>query len=719
MSSTAEIFINCPKGLESLLREEALALGAEQVRETVSGVYASGDESLSYRLCLWSRLANRVLLPLARFDVATADDLYDGVRTIHWPDQFGVQTTFAVDFAGRSDAIRHSGYGAQRVKDAIVDQFQQQTGRRPDVDPGSPGIRINAHLSKGRVTVGLDLSGASLHRRGYRIAMVPAPLKENLAAAILLRAGWPEVLARGGGLIDPMCGSGTLLIEAAMMAADVAPGLMRTHYGFTSWKQFNPALWEEMLSEARERRQTGLAREIPEIRGYDKDSRAVAAAEQNVSEIGLSKVVRVSAKPLSALKKPTHRQIAEGLILTNPPYGERWGEIDELRPLYHDLGQLAKAEFPGWTLGVFTGNPDLAGELKLRADKTYNLFNGTIPAKLLIFSLRRATKSSVESGERPEEPSESVRMLANRLQKNEKRLKSWIAQNNISCFRLYDADIPEYAVAIDFYGDWIHVQEYAPPSSVDPRLARRRLGEVRKALNHLYPNRRDRIVFKERRRQSGDDQYQPLTSWDRKGGGFVVTEGPARVEVNLTDYLDSGLFLDHRPVREMIRAMADGKRFLNLFCYTAVATVQAALGGATSSLSIDMSNSYLEWAKRNFELNGMDLARHRLLRADCLQWLAGREGQYDLIFLDPPTFSNSKKMTDVLDIQRDHVGLIDHAMALLAPQGTLIFSNNFRRFKIAGELADRYHVEDISGMSIPPDFERNKKIHHCWLIKAR
>ena len=719
MTDNTELFVNCPKGLESLLREEILALGATAARETVAGVYAAGDNALPYRLCLWSRLANRVLLPLASFDVNSADTLYQGAGEIPWHEQFDIDTTFAVDFAGRSNAVRHSKFGAQRIKDAVVDQFQRRTGKRPNVDPRNPDIRINAYLSKGKIAIGLDLSGGSLHRRGYRLAMVPAPLKENLAAAILLRAGWPDVVAGGGGLIDPMCGSGTLLIEAAMMAADIAPGLQREHFGFHAWKGFDAVTWDQLVAEARARRQAGLARPLPEIRGYDKDARAVAAAKENIEAIGLEQVVRVSAKPLSALKQPTHREIVPGLILTNPPYGERWGEIDELRPLYKALGELAKAEFPGWTLGVFTGNPDLAGELRLRSDKTYNLYNGTIPARLLMFSLRDRAEQSAER-DKPRELSDNVRMLVNRLQKNTRRLKSWLKRDAVSCYRLYDADIPEYAVAIDIYGDRIHVQEYAPPVDVDANLARRRLGEVRQALHHLYPESREAMIIKERRRQAGDSQYQPLTSWEAKGkGAFVVTEGPAKVEVNLSDYLDTGLFLDHRPVRQRIREMARGTRFLNLFCYTAVATVQAALGGAKESLSLDMSNSYLDWARRNFDINGMDGARHRLERADCVQWLARATGEYDLIFLDPPTFSNSKKMEEVLDVQRDHVALIDNAMALLAPGGTLIFSNNFRRFKMAEEITGRYQVEDITASTIPPDFERNRKIHNCWLIKAR
>ncbi len=713
-----EWFINCPKGLEGLLADELRALGADAVRETVAGVYAGGDLRFAYSACLWSRLANRVLLPLGRFQVDTAEDLYGAVRSLPWQHHLTADKTLAVTFTGGNEAIRHTQFGAQRVKDAIVDVLQETTGRRPDVDLRQPQVRINAHLAKGKLAVSLDLSGESLHRRGYRVAMVAAPLKENLAAALLIRAGWPEIRARGGALIDPLCGSGTLLVEGAMMATDIAPGLHRARFGFLHWREHDEALWQALYGEALARKERGLAGELPEIRGYDKDTRAVEAALANIAELGLDAVVRVSPKPVTALKKPTHKAIGEGLLISNPPYGERWGEVEALRPLYQALGESARREFPGWRLAVFTGNPDLAGELRLRSDKRYRLYNGTIPAQLLLFELRSEQQQVAEKArgeQRRETLSEGARMFANRLGKNARKLQPWLKRSGVSCYRLYDSDMPEYAVAVDIYGEAIHVQEYAPPASVDEQAARRRLGEVRQALLLRYPDSADKLFFKQRRRQKGEDQYRRLAGG--QGATFTVGEGQARLEVNLADYLDTGLFLDHRPVRGMLGEMAAGQRFLNLFCYTAAATVQAALGGASSSLSIDMSNTYLEWAERNYRLNGLDSDRHRLLRADCLDWLAKREGQYDLIFLDPPTFSNSKKMEGVLDIQRDHPALIRDAMAILAPGGTLVFSNNFRRFQMDEGIARDYQVEDISARTIPPDFERNSKIHHCWLIR--
>lgn len=715
--TTRQWFVNCPRGLESLLMQELAELGAQTLRETVAGVYAEGGADFVYRVCLWSRFANRLLLPLSRAEVSSADDLYQAVRDIPWEEHFSGANTLAVDFAGKSDVIRHTQFGAQKVKDAIVDHFLALGDMRPSVDLHKPDIRINAYLAKGRVAISLDLSGESLHRRGYRVAMVPAPLKENLAAALLARAGWPGIAAGGGALIDPMCGSGTLLIEAAMMAADIAPGLLRDRFGFHRWKQFDSHAWQALLGEAEQRREAGLSGALPEIRGYDKDTRAVDAAQQNIVAIGLERVVKISAKPLKALVKPTHKTLGDGLLICNPPYGERWGEVDELRPLYQELGELARREFSGWRLAVFTGNPDLGQELRLRSSKKYKFFNGTIPAQLLLFELHEQK----HEGERRvvERPlSEGAKAFANRLEKNRRKLQAWLKRSGVSCYRLYDSDIPEYAVAVDIYGEAIHVQEYAPPATVDENAARARLGEVRQALLSLFPASRDQLFFKERRRQKGLSQYQ-RQAFRPQGKPLVVTEGNVRLEVNLADYLDSGLFLDHRPIRLWLAEQAAGKRFLNLFCYTAAATVHAAVGGASSSLSIDMSNTYLDWAGRNFALNDIDGWKHELLRADCLTWLAQREGRFDLIFLDPPTFSNSKKMEAVLDIQRDHPAMIRDAMAILARGGTLVFSNNFRRFRMDEKIAAEFDVEDITARTIPPDFERNPRIHNCWLLRHK
>jgi 23S rRNA (guanine2445-N2)-methyltransferase / 23S rRNA (guanine2069-N7)-methyltransferase len=313
--------------------------------------------------------------------------------------------------------------------------------------------------------------------------------------------------------------------------------------------------------------------------------------------------------------------------------------------------------------------------------------------------------------------SDRAAMFANRIRKNLRHLGRWARRSGVTCYRLYDADLPEYAVAIDLYEGWIHVQEYAPPPQVDPARAAARLADVLATLPFLLDIPPNRIVLKVRERQRGTRQYERLARTDRFQ---VVTEAGLRFAVNLTDSLDTGLFLDHRPTRAMLKQMAAGTDFLNLFAYTGAASVYAAAGGARATTSVDLSSRYLAWARRNMALNGfLEGPRHRFERADCLAWLqTAPRGAYSLIFLDPPTFSNSKRMrARTLDIQRDHVRLIRACLPLLAPDGTLVFSTNHRQFRLDAAALAGLDIQDISAPTIPLDFARNPRIHRCFRIR--
>ncbi|MGQ9427410.1 bifunctional 23S rRNA (guanine(2069)-N(7))-methyltransferase RlmK/23S rRNA (guanine(2445)-N(2))-methyltransferase RlmL [Gilvimarinus sp. F26214L] len=720
------LFITCPKGLESLLQEELTDLGGEQARQTVAGVEVQGDLGFAYRVCLWSRLANKVLLPLARFPANSAEELYAGVYAIDWAEHLSATAGLWIDFVGSNHALRNSQFSAQKVKDAIVDRLRQPDGTRPTITRERPDLIVNVRLGKQQATVNIDLSGASLHKRGYRVDSVVAPMKENLAAALLIRAGWPQLQREGAGFIDPMCGSGTLLIEAALMAADIAPGIWREGFAFERWRQHDAGLWAELKEQAEQRHQQGLARELPEIRGYDENTLAIRAAERNIEAAGLERIIRVMRKPLADFKRPTHAPLDQGLLLTNPPYGERLGEHRALIPLYRQLGDILKSDFPGWRAGVFTGNPELGKAMGLRSYKKYKLFNGKIPSELLLFDVKaeyfvrdgqvREGQGGDRSPRLDGELSEGARMLANRLTKNRKQLGKYFEQRDVNCYRVYDADLPEYASAIDLYGDYIHVQEYAPPKSVDPVKAAERLAETQVAVAHVFGADVGHISIKQRRRTKGKSQYERLQD-DSLQRMVTVQEGKARFLVNLWAYLDSGLFLDHRLVRQKVAELALGKRLLNLFCYTASVTVQAAIGGAASSVSVDMSKTYLRWAKRNFELNKLS-DKHELVQADCLSWLENCREGFDVIMLDPPSFSNSKRMDNVLDVQRDHVKLIRRCMELLKPGGTLVFSTNLRRFKLDHDSLAAFSIEDFTRASIDRDFQRNPSIHQCFLITA-
>lgn len=729
MTDRHELILTCPKGLEGLLLDEAIGLGLEEAREQTSAIRGFGSMEVAYRLCLWSRLANRVLLVIDRFATENAETLYDGVYRVDWSEHLDATGTLAVEFSGHGSGIDNTHFGALKVKDAIVDRLRTPAGERPSVDKLNPDLRVHLRLDRGQAVLSLDLSGHSLHQRGYRLQQGAAPLKENLAAAVLIRAGWPRIAAAGGALTDPMCGVGTFLVEGAMMAADIAPNLRRERWGFSAWLGHVPALWNRLHDEAQARAEAGMARQPLWIRGYEADPRLIQPAKNNIERAGLASWIRVYQGDVATFE-PRPDQNQKGLVICNPPYGERLGDEASLVYLYQNLGERLRQACLGWEAAVLTSAPDLGKRMGIRSHKQYAFWNGALPCKLLLIKVEldqfvtgQRSASSVDKTDNVDpQPlaelarlSEGGQMFANRLQKNLRQLGKWARKEGIQCYRLYDADMPEYALAIDLYGDWVHVQEYAPPRSIDPQKAQERLFDALGAIPQALGISRERVVVKRRERQSGTRQYERQAS---QGEFLEVNEGGVKLLVNLTDYLDTGLFLDHRPMRLRIQREAAGKRFLNLYCYTATATVHAAKGGARSTTSVDLSKTYLDWARRNLALNGLS-DRQRLEQADVMAWLEEDRGEYDLIFIDPPTFSNSKRMEGVFDVQRDHVALLDLAMARLAPGGTLYFSNNFRKFVLDPGMVERYAVEEITGATLDEDFRRNSKIHRAWKLQAR
>jgi len=715
LTKNIDFFASAPRGIEPFLGEELKVLGVKEVRPARAGVYFKCDLETAYRACLWSRLASRILMPIDSFSAGNAEQLYLGSRAIPWEEHFPLSGTFAVDAVGSTATIHHSKFAALKVKDAIADRFRDRFGARPSVALNQPSLRVHVRLYRERATLSLDLSGESLHRRGYRSEGGLAPLKENLAAAILRCAGWPEAFSRDAPLLDPMCGSGTLVIEAGLMAGDIAPGLLRTYFGFLGWAGHQPSLWERLLNEARDRRDSGKSVRPPLV-GMDTSPRAVTAAKINADHAGLGETVRFRPGDIDRIRRP-HPLENTGLLVTNPPYGERLGDQATLLHLYRTLGDRLQAEFAGWRGAIFIGNPSLESALGLEPDRVHDFYNGALPCRLLEFDpiLPPSTSAPTRIPE-----ARGGEMFHNRLKKNLKKLGRWARKEDISCYRLYDADIPEFAVAIDRYDRWIHVQEYAPPSAIDPAEAETRLNYILSVLPELLQVSPENIFLKVRQRQKGGGQYQPFSD---RGVFYEVEEGGLKFLVNLTDYLDTGLFLDHRPTRRWLSEMAAGKRFLNLYAYTGTATVFAAAGGATKTVSVDLSGTYLKWAERNLALNGFSRDVHRLVRADCREWLSEakeRRERFDLVFLDPPTFSRSKNMEGTLDIQRDHVELIATAGELLAPGGQLVFSTNFRRFKLdePGLTDLGFMTVDMTGKTLDPDFQRKPPIHRCWLIKA-
>jgi len=828
-------FVTVPRGLESLLAGELHGLDTKHVKQARAGVSLSCSQETAYRICLWSRLATRVLLPLTSGPAGDTDELYATVQRVYWDNHLRVDGTLAVDFTGTSDTIRDTRFGAVRVKDAIVDQFRARHGdRRPSVDARAPDVRVNAHLARGRVTISLDLSGDSLHRRGYRTdrVQVEAPLKENLAAAMLLFAAWPKEAAAGGSFIDPLCGSGTLPIEAAMIAADIAPGLLRAGmpgaFGFQRWLGRDDAKWHEILAEARERKAAGLSRlkaAAPGlvIMGRDHDPRAVPVAQACVKRAGLSAVVDIAPGELAGLRAPA----ARGLVAANAPYGERLGRREEAEALTRMLGEKLRAGFSGWRATVLTGSPQQAETVGLPIRRDAAIYNGPIECTLAFFDVdddspearaaaaraaasaaardaRAAVRTSprkraaeaaagrpaadagaagaatqasataqagvaaqasvaapvsaatqasareapagpaapwpAPTGPREGSPAHAgmlgagAEQFANRLVKNQRRLGKQLRREGITCYRLYDADLPDFNMVVDVYGDWVHVQEYAPPAEIDLAKVRRRLEDALGVICSVLDLPPEHVVLKERRRQRGTAQYERRAT---RGEFIRVEEDDLAYLVNLHDYLDTGFFVDQRLTRRLVRTLAGGRRFLNLFAYTGTMTVNALTGGSPASATLDLSGTYLDWARRNLEANGFTAededatagggtasgggaaAANRLIRADCLQWLAEAKGAYDLVWLDPPTFSNSKRMgRATFDVQRDHADLIRMtARRLLAPGGIILFATNKRGFKLEAGGLGGLAIKDLSRATLPFDCTRAASRHHVFRLE--
>ena len=727
-----KFFATCPKGLENLLFNELGALGASSVKETVAGVSFSGDMALAMRVCLYSRFASRVIMTLVTFNCEDDTDLYLGAKGVAYEQYFDSSKTIAVTFNGQSNSIRNTQYGALRVKDALCDRFVESGHERPNVERHNPQVHVVATLKKGELSLGLDLSGSAQFWREYHRVTGTAPLKENLAAALVVRTGFT---GHEQNFIDPMCGAATLLLEAATIATDTAPGLMRTDYGFKHLKDFDEVAWAAILTEAKERSEAGKAQALAsgiKLYGFDADAQAVTRARHNIEAAGFADLITVEQGELHHL----HNPCANGfpcVVVTNPPYGERMGNFNELIELYTTLGYKLRTLFPGGTAGIISSSPELLSCLRLAGPKTYRLYNGALDCQLRVFKLTAGSVGSddalAEAGsevkaalslQRGDAAPELAPDFANRLRKNLKNLGKWAQREQVSAYRVYDADLPEYNAAIDRYNEYYVIQEYQAPSTIKPQVAQRRLLDMIAATVEVTGARGPEVIVKSRERQKGDAQYQKRE--DATGTLIEVYEGELKFQVNLYDYLDTGLFLDARPLRRIIALLAAGKSFLNLFAYTCTASVAAAKGGATTTTSVDMSRTYLDWGQDNFKLNGLDVesaaSTHHFKQADCLAYLSSEQGaRFDLIYIDPPTFSNSKRMEKSFDVQRDHLKMLGNLTRHLNDGGIVIFCTNKRNFKLdQGLEAYGFTVENITAQSYDPDFKRDLKLHTCFKL---
>ncbi|KFA95650.1 bifunctional 23S rRNA (guanine(2069)-N(7))-methyltransferase RlmK/23S rRNA (guanine(2445)-N(2))-methyltransferase RlmL [Vibrio sp. ER1A] len=693
-------------GLENLLAQELEQLGLTSVKPVQAGVKFKASNEQIYRACLWSRYASRFVKVLSEFTCQDDMDLYLAASSINWINHFHSSKKFIVDFNGTNREIRNSQYGAMKVKDAVVDCFNKKNLPRPNISKDRADVRVHVRLHRDKALIGLDMVGSGLHQRGYRTEAGRAPLRETLAAAIVARSGWKQ----GQNMLDPMCGSGTLLIEAAMLAANMAPGVKRQTWCFEALEDFEPEVWAEVKSEANVQARRGVKKTDSRFWGFDNDPKVLRTAKENAKRAGVEELINFELGDASQVTKPA--EFGEGVVVCNPPYGERLGTEPGLIALYTEFGNQLKTQFGGCQASIFSSSDDLLSCLRMRAEKQFKLNNGALQCHQKNYSISQRSEDELVGNKDAQVVAPD---FSNRLKKNIGKIGKWAKKEGLDCYRIYDADLPDYNVAVDVYQDYLVIQEYAAPKSIPEETAKRRLTDVIRASIKVTGVDTNNVVLKVREKKKGSSQYNKLAA---KSSKLHVNEYGAQLIVNLYDYLDTGLFLDHKITRRKLGEMASNKDFLNLFAYTGSATVHAALGSAKSTTTVDMSNTYLEWAKENMKLNGQVGRQHQYIQADCLQWLEKANGSYDLIFIDPPTFSNSKRMEQSFDVQRDHVTLMTNLKRLLREEGTIVFSNNKRHFKMDLKALEELGLkaENISDKTLPLDFARNKHIHNCWVI---
>ena len=703
-----QAYASCPKHLELLLKDELLSFGAQDVAEKLSGVVFYATAEVLMRSLLWSRLANRILVMVNQIKIKNSDELYDAIYSTDWLDHVNaIPNTLAINFKGVNKELRNTQYSSQVVKDAICDRIRETSETRPDVVKSNADLSVSVVLKQNQLLVYLDISGRSLHLRGYRQTLTKAPLKENLAAAVLIRANWPELSKQNYNLIDPMCGSGTFLTEGYLMACDIAPGLTNPNYCVEKWKHFNQDNWNALLFEAKTRMISGIENFTGQIIGADHHKDSVKITEEHAFQLNAEDRIQCQYKTFDSFSIPAKNN----LIVCNPPYGVRLKQ--NVESTWKQLGEWMSSKALDSKAAIMTYAKNQGFMLGFRATKSWKLMNGDLEITLIAFDLGGSTKLNSPDGQNHALP-ETAQMVANRIKKNINKLKKWISKESINAYRVYDADIPEYAVAIDVYNNHINIQEYKAPNTIPEKKTKKRLEDAVLGAQVALNIKNDKVHIKTRQKQSSNNQYEKRVV---DSENIIIHEEDRKYIVNLEKYLDTGLFLDHRWMRNHVRKNTSNQSFLNLFCYTGSMTVAAALGGAIRTVSVDTSKTYLAWAKDNFKVNKMDIYNHKLIRSDVLEYISSCNTKFDKIFVDPPTYSNSHSRETDWDLQRDHKQLLLACKRLLNKGGEILFSNNYRKFQLDEDLFDYFQITDLTHKSISPDFQKSKIKRVCFHLK--
>lgn len=688
-----QLFAMTNIGLEPHLAEELRNLGGEDVWIGNGGVALRGAPSVIMNICLWSRLASRVLLPIAKAPTFDSSFFSTGILEIPWEKYMCSDSTFRVVFEGVNTTSCSIDEGIVRVNSTVEDRFRSKNRAPPKVNMEQPDLIIHVLLQEEQTQISLDLS---------RNTLPTQKMSKSLLSGILLLAGWPQIALLGGALANPMCGSGTLAIQAAKIAANVAPGLSTSLSGFQTLPWFDREAWEGLVADAQKKAEEGL-KKVPPIFAWEDDSNLLTLAKKEVELAGFSD--HIHFKPLSNNPMETIQSPTPGLVIFSSPKDKRCNQ-----KLTKDL----KTGFTGWQSAVFSDRSDCVIALGLLPTKEYDLHNESQACRLWVYEHSSTSALDLDS-DSDSVSSGNETHFSNRLKKKLRQLGKWAKREGIECYRLYDADMPEYAVAIDLYGEWVHIQEYQAPKTVDPNKAKQRFDEVVDGVQLVLDTPLERIQIKVRKPQKGLNQYEKQ---GENNQFLTVSEGGLKFLVNLQDYLDSGLFLDHRLLREKIRTLAQGRRFLNLFGYTGSASVYANAGGARESVLVDISRTYLNWAQKNATLNGFVGWKYQYIQEDCFSWLEKENSRFDLIFLAPPTFSNSKRMQGDLDINRDYGKLLFLCKKVLTPGGVLLFSTHSKRFKLDPEhIPTSMICTEITSETMPRDFQRKKPFHRTWQLE--
>lgn len=699
---------SCAFGLEALVAREVEQLGCEPRISGPGQVDFEGDWEAIARVNLWSRCADRVSIVIAEFPCADFDALFDITKGVDWLEFLAEDAAIHVTGSSLKSALTSVPAIQRTVKKAIVDSVLA-SGRVSTLPESGSRFRVHVGLRQDEARIVLDTTGPSLHKRGYREISTKAPLKETLAAALVQLSFWKP----DRPLIDPFCGGGTIVIEAAMIGRNLAPGLRRD-FAFEQWNCCPPDLVDRLREEARD----GAIPGLPErIIGSDIHQGALSIARRNAVDAGVD--ADVHFQPRSFQNLTTKKRY--GCVITNPPYGDRL-DPNDLGELYEAM-PLVLSKLPTWSHFILTAFPNFEQRIGRAADRRRKLYNGRIECTYYQFHGPRpgertteATETKAVFGGQSAKSKEQAELFASRLKNRARHLRRWPTRRGITCYRLYEKDIPEIPLVVDRYQDYLHIVEFERPHERDNAEHALWLDSMAATAAAVLDVPKEKVFTKSRQRQRKLQQHEKVAD---RGVEVVVHEAGLRFIVNLSDYTDTGLFLDHRIARGMIRDMSEGQRVLNLFAYTGAFSVYAAAGGATEVVTVDRSKTYLDWARRNLRLNDLDDdERYRFVRNDAEAYVQGlpRKPRFDLIVCDVPTFSNSKGSDTVWDVQKHHAGLLNELMPRLAPDGTLFFASNFRRLRLDEQAIQAGFIREVSKQTVPEDF-RNRRIHRSWLLK--